>query len=110
MDCYLERWQGVIPCHTFFFLITVKGCSVSCVSILSFFFLKEISFSFIFRDTQKIHPAELYGKIQKVDFFFFFGGGVRSPSMAQIQLYIKNLKQKKIKSQHPLHQKQVKSS
>ena len=47
-----------------FFLITVKGCSVLCVSILSFFFfLKEISFSFIFRDTQKIHPAKLYGKI-----------------------------------------------
>ena len=64
MDCYLERWLGVIPCHTFFFLITVKGCSVLCVSILSFFFfLREISFSFIFRDSQKIHPAKLYGKI-----------------------------------------------
>lgn len=110
--------DGLLPgkvtgCNSlpYFFFFNYRKGLLCFVCVHSFFLLPERDkFFFHFQRYSEDSSCWTVWQNSEGRFFFFFGGGVRSPSMAQIQLYIKNLKQEKIKSQHPLHQKQVKSS
>lgn len=88
MDCYLERWLGVILTYIFFNYCKGLLCFVWVFILSFFFFLKEISFSSFSEILRRFILLNCMVKFRRWFSLFFGGGGVRIPSMAQIQLFI----------------------